>query len=129
MNVVLNRSAVGEFGVYRQAGVIVLGFKFPTGAPIGSLIVQMEEETSSLARDGLGMYAEIDGNGFYGGVLEFEYDEVKECIRMALSPAKHMGISLLQVEVPQTIAADERQLIRKLATAYLRRNHPTSRKP
>jgi hypothetical protein len=120
----LKRCSVGEFGVYQEAGVIVLGFKFAHSAPIGSLIFQMEEVPSTLASDRLqGLYVEIDGKGFYGGVLEFTYEEVKECIRVALDPRKHQGIRVLEVAIPPTIGADERVPIRKLATAYLRRNN------
>ena len=118
MNLVLNCSTVAESGIYEEAGAIVLGFKFSDGAPIHSLIVQIEEETSHLARDRMGMYVEIDGKGFYGGVVDFKYDEVDARIRLRINSGKHKGISGLEIEMPPALAAGERELLQKLASAY-----------
>ena len=60
MNIVVNRAEISEFGIYKEAGAIVVGFKSPANATIHSLIVQIEEESSELGRDGLGMYVEIE---------------------------------------------------------------------
>jgi hypothetical protein len=118
MNIVLSRSAVVEFGVYEENAIIVLGFKFKTGEPIRSLILQMEEPTSNLAQDKWGMHVEIDEKGFYGGVSDFRYDESAECIQLALKPEKSKGISAIQVEIPHGRSSNEQQLIQKLAEAY-----------
>jgi len=119
-SVVLKRSAIDEWGIYVEAGAIVLGFKYLNGAPIQSLIVQIEENSSGLVEDELsGMYVEIDEMArFYRAVREFKYDEASGCIRLALNPGAYKDVGVLQIEVPNQLCADEQQLLRKLAAAY-----------
>ncbi len=118
MNIVLNRSTVADFGIYKEAGAIVLGFKFSHDAPIHTLIVQIEAQASELATDNAGMYVEIDDAAFYGGVLDFQYNEADERIRLELATGKYRGINVIQIEIPLPLNADERQLLRELVSSY-----------
>jgi hypothetical protein len=114
----LDRSAVVEWGIDEQVGTILLGLKYQDSLPIQTLIIQIEEETSSLAKDGWGMHVEIDEHPFYGGVLDFKYDEVEESIRLTLVPGKHKGIDVLQIEIPRPLNENQRQLLLELAKSY-----------
>jgi hypothetical protein len=119
MDTVLNRSDITEWGICEEPSeVIILGFRFQDGAPIGTLIVQIEKPTSGLARDSEGMHVEIGDNAFYGGVTDFKYDEVNDRVRLALHPGKHKGLGVVEIEIPQPVSADQRQLLRQLANAY-----------
>ncbi len=119
-DIILTRSAIDEWGIYTQIGVITLGLKYLHGAPLHTLIIQLEEDPPDPADDWLsGPHLEIDETGGgYGGVRELTYNETDGCIRLALNPAAYKDISVIQMELPQQLSAEEQQLLRKLAMAY-----------
>ena len=119
-DIILTRSAIDEWGIYAEFGVIVLGLKYLNGAPLHTLIVQIEEDTPDPADDELsGPHLEIDQtDGCYGGVRELTYNGTDGYIRLALNPGAHKDISDIQIELPRQLSAIEQQLLRKLTVAY-----------
>jgi hypothetical protein len=123
MDILLKRSAILEWGLNEEVEVIFLGLKYHDGTPIHTLIIQIPEEGSWLARENVhpesqGMHVEIDEHAFYGGVVDFKYDEVEGCFRLTLVPEMHKEINVLQIELPRPLSAEQQQLVEKLVSSY-----------
>jgi hypothetical protein len=122
-NVTLKRSEIVEWGIDNYLShVILVGFKYSAVAPIDTLILQIPEEGSDLARENVGresqgLHVEIDERSFYGGVLELKYIEDEKSITMVFNPEKYKEIGILQIELP-SFSVDQTQLLRDLVRAY-----------
>jgi hypothetical protein len=96
-----------EFGVYEEAGAIVLGVRFKHGERGRTLMVQIADSASDLQQYNDGIYVEIDNHAFYGGVHEFRFDENRTCVRLVLDPEESGGIDVLQPELPGASSAND----------------------
>jgi len=119
MNILASQAEVLEFGTFEDAGAIGVGVRFRHGEAVRELIVQVPDPTSRVQEGNtMGMYVELDGNAFYGGVLDWKYDDSGGVIRLALNPSKSGGIELLQVELPSPRSATDESTLKKLSWAY-----------
>lgn len=107
-----------EFGVYKANGAIVLGALFDLGETIYNIIVQIDEPLSDQRKDFLGMYVEIDGVGFYGGVKSFNYIECADQVELTLNPQKSGGISSIRLEIPRFATDADRENLRAMVHVY-----------
>jgi hypothetical protein len=118
MHIHLRRSALTEWGVISDSDTCGFGMKYSEGAPVHTLIVQIQAEGSELARDSMGMYVEIDGRGLYPGVLEFRYDPVKKDVTSVLPLERFAGVSILQVELPQLLEPEQHLVLKAIEWSF-----------
>lgn len=125
MNTELSRMAVLEWAISNEAQSIVLGLKYADGLPIKTLIIQIAEEGSVLAKSEIGtaaqgIYVEIDGHGFYRGVRNFKFDDVEKIVRLELKPNTHKDIGgMLKIEIPTPLSTDHEARLKQFERSYL----------
>jgi hypothetical protein len=119
---VVRASGIAECGAYREAGVIVFGVRVAAGAPFESVIFQIDEADSDQRRDQWGMYAEVDGNGHYGAVSQFDFDPRNRLLDITLQPKIIINTAAMSFQLPDDCASDVMVLVARMATLF--RDYP-----
>jgi hypothetical protein len=118
MDIHLIRSNIAEYQFHDQGPAVGLTLVYVDAAPVHDLVIDIAEEGSDLAGQGFGMYLNIDGHAFYGGVSDFKYDVVEERILLTLVQGKHKNIDTLVLDLPRPLALNEREILQKVTRAY-----------
>lgn len=120
MHLYLNRAEVEEWNVIDDADTDTIGFGLMCArhAPMHTLVVQMEVEGSVLAADSMGLYVEMDEEPSYPGVLELRYDPEGERVRISLAPGHPVGLSTLEIELPDPVSPEQSQLLAAMEQSF-----------
>jgi hypothetical protein len=113
----IHKSNIETCGAYEEAEALVVGFELKEGQAFRTLILQVERPDSDLRSDGYGVYSEVDGHGFYGGVEYARLLPQEAVLEVRLSLRPKSDRRTFQLAFPESLAAADREVIERFVAS------------